>query len=374
HVGGLEKSTEELHQLFVNYGHRVTIFTSAIPSPTTASLSTSNLSVIHYPAFDIIFGYPVPKFWTITFWRDWHSLFNTPYDIVLSSTRFFLSSLLALIFARMKQLPHLHIEHGSDYVQTDNKIVSLLARLYDETIGRFVLRHSTCNISPSRSAQHFVYRFDSRPSPIVYRGVNASLIDNIPSSTPFSLKAEQLLLVFAGRLIDAKGIPDLIQACSRLPRSRYRLAIIGAGPMQPLLTSQVSRLNLTSNIHFLGQLSHHKTISILKSADVCINPSYNEGLPTILLEAGLAGCALVASNVGGTSEIISHQYSGLLYQPGDNKALNACLSLLLEKPLLRQHLASTAKNSIIRRFNWSTTYSHYLNLFHQYITHDPAKT
>lgn len=374
HVGGLEKSTEELHQLLVNYGHQVTVFTSAIPSPASVSTSPDNIAVIHYPAIDIIFGYPIPKFWTIAFWRYWHDIFSTPYDVVLSSTRFFLSSLLALVFSRLKKLPHLHIEHGSDYVQTDRKIVSLLARLYDETIGRFMLRHSTCNVSPSRSAQQFIARFDHRPSPVIYRGVDAAKIDDIPKNVPFALNRGQSLLVFAGRLIDAKGIPDLIQACSLLPPSRYHLAIIGSGPMQPHLVSRVSRLNLTSNVHFLGQLSHRSTIAILKAADICINPSLSEGLPTVLLEAGLSGCAIVATNVGGTSEIIRHQYSGLLYPPGDDQALSACLSLLLEDPLLRQRLASSAKKSIISRFNWSVAYRQYLNLFHQYIPHDSSKT
>lgn len=373
HVGGLEKSTEELHELLVSYGHRVTVFTSAIPSPASASPAPANLAVLHYPAVDIIFGYPIPKFWTITFWRYWHDLFSTPHDVVLSSTRFFLSSLLALVFARIKKLPHLHIEHGSSYVQTDRQLVSLLARLYDETLGRLVLRYSTCNISPSRSAQQFIARFDQRPSPIIYRGVNVGQIDEIPKAVPFPLNRGQQLLVFAGRLIDAKGVSDLIQACSLLSLSRYQLAIIGSGPMQPELVSQVSRLNLTANVHFLGQLSHRSTIAVLKAADVCINPSLSEGLPTILLEAGLSGCAIVASNVGGTSEIVSHQSSGLLYPPGDNQALSACLALLLADPLLRQRLASNARHSIISRFNWSAAYDQYQSLFHQYIPHDSSK-
>ena len=373
HVGGLEKSTEELHQLFVNHGHQVTVFTSAIPKPSSHLTVPANSTIIHYPAVDIIFGYPVPKFWALDFWRLWRDLSNTRYDIVLSSTRFFLSSLIALVFARINRLPHLHIEHGSDYVQTDNKIVALLARLYDETLGCFVLRHSTCNISPSRSAQHFVARFDTRPSPIIYRGVDAKVFDNIPPTVPFALKPEQLLLVFAGRLIGAKGVPDLIQACSLLPSLRYHLTIIGSGPMQPYLVSLVSQLNLTANVHFLGPLSHQDTISILKSADICINPSFNEGLPTILLEAGLANCAIIATDVGGTAEIVRHQFSALLYQPRDYRALSNALSSLLNDASLRGYLSSNARRSIIHQFDWSRTYQQYQSLFHQYINHDSSK-
>lgn len=372
HLGGLEKFAEELHRLLASHHHQVTVFTAALPPLSSPSALFNNLQVLRYPAIDIIFGYPLPQFWTFRFWQDFKKIDHSSYDIVLSSTRFFLSSLLALVFARVHRLPHLHIEHGSNFVQSKHKLVSLLARLYDETFGRLVLRYATCNISPSRSAQQFIAKFDSRPSPVIHRGVSASDIDAIsPLKFPF-LHSSQLLIVYAGRLIAAKGVADLIRSCAKLPRSRFHLAVIGDGPEKSSLQSLAAALNLSSHTTFFGSLSHQQTMSVLKSAAICVNPSYNEGLPTILLEAALARCAIVATTVGGTSEIISDRYSGLLYQPADDKALTASLRLLLDDAALRTTLSRHARQSVIQNFNWQHAYNQYVSLFHQYICHDTA--
>ena len=364
HVGGLEKFADALHRLLADHGHHVTVFTAHLPPPPNSSFDYGDISVLKYPAFDIIFGYPVPKFWDPDFWRLYFRLSDTKYDFVLSSTRFFLSSLLALFFAKFHHLPLIHIEHGSEYVQSDSMFVTWLARLYDETLGRLVLRSSTCNISPSRSAQAFIARFDHRPSPLIYRGVSPRDIDHIPAAALDYIHAGQLPIVFAGRLIDAKGVADLLQALVSLPRSRYFMSIIGSGPAQPALISLVTKLQLSSNVKFLGPLSHRDTIAQLKAAAICVNPSYNEGLPTVLLEAGLTGCAIIATAVGGTTEIIRHQYSGLLFQPADQAALSTHLSMLINNSALRAKLATNAKQSIIKQFDLLRTYRQYLSVFH----------
>jgi glycosyltransferase involved in cell wall biosynthesis len=360
-LGGLEKFAADLHHQFGLNGHHVTVFTSDI-APFHSGYQDCQLTPVYrYPAFDIIFGYPVPKIWSSKFWRLFLRTFKTKHDLVISSTRFFLSSLLALFYSKTTNTPWLHIEHGSDYVKSDNFFVSILARLYDESLGRLVLNLSDINIAPSTSAQKFINKFDSRHCPTIYRGIHKKEIDTVKPDTTFkNLYPNKTIITFAGRFIDGKGIPDFLIALSKIPSDKYVALLIGSGPLHEKLVALAAKHNISNQVIFSGQKTHNQTIALLKVSDILVNPSYNEGLPTTLLEACLSGCAVLATNVGGTPEIISHNKSGLLYAPHNRTSLSHHLLELLSNPTLRHKLSQNAISAVQRKFNWQKSYQQYM--------------
>ncbi len=104
--------------------------------------------------------------------------------------------------------------------------------------------------------------------------------------------------------------------------------IIGVGELQEELTTLVQKLGASSHIHFAGYVSNARTY--LAAFDVMVLPSYKEGLPYALLEAGVANLAVVASNVGGISEVIEHDVTGLLCDPTDTRMLQQHLATLTD--------------------------------------------
>src|SRR5260221_8888822 len=119
------------------------------------------------------------------------------------------------------------------------------------------------------------------------------------------------------RLHPQKGQPVLLEALAHmLPAAPgVRLLLAGAGPTRADLEAQVTRLSLEKHVTFLGLVSRTELPALLARTDVVVLPSYWEGLPVSLIEALSAGKAIVASRVGGNSELVTDGLNGLLVPP-----------------------------------------------------------
>jgi glycosyltransferase involved in cell wall biosynthesis len=132
------------------------------------------------------------------------------------------------------------------------------------------------------------------------------------------------LVVCAARLTKEKGIDVLLGAFARVHDScpDARLRIAGGGLERPRLERLTERLELSDRVEFVGWLSGPEVWRLFSSAGIAVLPSLlEEGLGRMLIEAGLAGCALVASDLGGTGEIVQPGVTGILVPPGDERAL-----------------------------------------------------
>ncbi len=363
HTGGLEEYAYELHKNLARTGHQITVFTPNIPRQAKFE-SFKNVTVKPFPAWEIIFNYPLPKIWLPSFWLSFFKLFKNKPDLVVSYTRFFCTSMLAFCLAKTTSTAWVHVEHGSDYVVSNNPFIKYTARLFDVTLGKIVFRSSTINIAPSKSARKFIRLFDAREVPVIYRGLNYEKINSIPTNDEIRRDfPNKTIIAYSGRFIDGKGIPDLIRAVAMLDNKNWTLILIGDGSRYSKIKNMVKSLNLANRSLFLGGLKHPHAISCLKAADIIVNPSYNEGLPTTILEAAACSKAIVATNVGGTPEIIKHDKSGLLYQPGNTKALYQHLTSLISNKKKLDYLSHNAYLSVTEKFNWEKTTTQYSSIF-----------
>jgi glycosyltransferase involved in cell wall biosynthesis len=307
HIGGVESYAAELDGRLVTTGHTVTVFAPALPASAPEEEILGSVHIIRYPAFEIITNYPLPKFWDRRFRRLFKKLKAQPSDIVISHTRFFLSSLLAYRFAVSKQLPLIHIEHGSSPVQHTNLVISIIAFLYDQLIGKYLLRHATQVIAISESVASFVRSLTHHTiAPIViYRGFNWHKYESIEiDNSKWPIKDNSTpRLIYIGRLISGKGVSDFLEALTLIKGKSWQCLIIGDGPERQHLEMLAERMNISKNTRFLGALPHTETLAILKSANIFVNPSYTEGLPTTVVEAAMFGKTIIATDVGGTREI-----------------------------------------------------------------------
>ena len=91
-----------------------------------------------------------------------------------------------------------------------------------------------------------------------------------------------------------------------------------------------------------------------KKADIFINPSYSEGMPTAILEAGLMKCAVVATPVGGTKEIISDNKNGLFCDTNVKSIVETLEKVIINKEL-REKLANNLNKRVKETFSWKKT-------------------
>jgi glycosyltransferase involved in cell wall biosynthesis len=364
HIGGVEFYAEEMNAHLLKNGYDLTVFTPQLPiaSLTKEILKNkegSKIKIIRFPAFDLIDNYPLPKFWSLKFWKLFFNLFSEKFDIVLSHTRFFSTSLLALWYAKFKKVAWLHIEHGSDFVQSKIKFISLSANFYDYIWGRLILKMSDKNIGISQEVATFIKKFDKRQITIIRRGIMTKKIDSLPS-LKLPVKTEGAIVIgFVGRLISGKGLENLIIALSQIQQRDFKCFIIGEGVQKKQLQELVKKNNLQDKIFFLGEKIRKETIGLLKNFDIFVNPSYSEGLPTTVLEAGLCQNAIIATAVGGTAEIIQSNKNGFLIKSGDVNDLKIKLLDLMTNPAKMERFGNEARNHIIKNFSWDKSIQKY---------------
>jgi glycosyltransferase involved in cell wall biosynthesis len=362
-IGGLESHTDEFNKHLAKKNiFQITVFTPRLPSNTKENeFLNKKIKIIRFPAFEIIPNYPLPKFWTLKFWKLLFYLHRQNFDIVISRTRFFVSSFVALIYAKTTSKKFIHIEHGSDFVKLSSKFKSLIAKAYDYTVGRLIFKYSDLNISISQAVQKFIYKFDKRTSPIIYRGLDMKQIEKISNNKKIVNEyPDKIIITFAGRLYKWKGVDQIIKAINTLPPSYQKkiiFLIIGNGEDFVQL-KKIAKNNPV--IKFLGNQSREKTIGFLKSSQIYIHSAYpGGGLSTSLLEAMYCRNAIIATPNEGAKEVISDNVNGLLIPNNQPALIKAKLIDLINNPVKIKKFSGSAHKYIKENFSWEKSIQKY---------------
>jgi len=358
HVGGVERYAFALHDRLLRRPEvdHVTVVAPRLPPDAPVRDGDRRHRVLRYPAVEAVPNYPLPRGLPRAIGRA----LRGPHDVVVSHTRFFLTSFMALGVARAIGAPLFHVEHGSAFVQLGGA-TGRVALGYDRTLGRALLRRADVLTAVSRAAAGFVERVSGRRADVLYTGVAEEELDGVEPNTELAARfGERPLLAFAGRLLTSKGVDDLVEALGRLERSDAVLVVVGDGPERSRLEAVAAPLG--DRVAFLGALPHRETVAVLKAADLVVNPSLTEGLPTAVVEAALCRRAVVATDVGGTAEALAEGEGGVLVAPRDPAALSEALDRLLGDPEERRRLGERAREGALRRFSWDRTVERFLEL------------
>ncbi|WP_091736607.1 glycosyltransferase family 4 protein [Marininema mesophilum] len=145
------------------------------------------------------------------------------------------------------------------------------------------------------------------------------------------ISADMKSILYVGNLYKVKGLHVLIDAFARLAAQddQVNLYLVGSGPLQGELQSQAREAGISNQIHFIGRRSHEEIPMWINSCDVVALTSLSEGLPSIIMEAMGCGKPVVATDVGGISEVLQHRRTGFLVKPERPEEMAQCLSILL---------------------------------------------
>lgn len=159
---------------------------------------------------------------------------------------------------------------------------------------------------------------------------------------PIAHENQTAQLITVCRLVPAKGIDTLIQACGILKErgNEFVLHLIGDGPTRPELEQMAVDLNIYEDIIFYGYMLHPE--EFMPFFDIFVLPSRAEAFGSALTEAALCLLAPVGTNVGGIAEQIENGKNGLLVPVNDPHALAIALEKLIADPSFRYQLARTA--------------------------------
>jgi glycosyltransferase involved in cell wall biosynthesis len=189
-------------------------------------------------------------------------------------------------------------------------------------------------------------------------GRRISIVNNGTDTIFFAPKERNDLkepyILYTGRLDSRKGLVDLIESAKYVcqEHSDIKFILTGKGPNKKYLEQRINELSLNKNIYFAGFVDRSKLLEYYQNATIYVLPSYYEGLPTTLLEAMSCGIPSIATDVEGSSELITDGETGLLVPPRNPKRLADAILRLLEEEEFRQKLGDNARKHIVNNYDW----------------------
>ncbi len=161
---------------------------------------------------------------------------------------------------------------------------------------------------------------------------------------------DQVKILNVGRLSAEKGQALLLEAFAALAFEfpTMQLCFAGIGPLEPELKCLAKDLGISGRVQFLGYVADMP--GLYSSVDLVVQSSFTEGLPNVILEALYLGVPVVATDVGGTREVVEHDRTGWLVSPQSAEELSTGLRAYLECPEKFTTMAASARPYINSRF------------------------
>ena len=178
-----------------------------------------------------------------------------------------------------------------------------------------------------------------------------------------------LRLVCVGRLAPIKGFPLLLEALARVVPQvpDIHLEIVGSGPVEAHLRSQITRLGLTRHVTLAGAIAADKIPEVLDRSDVLVVSSFMEGVPVVLMEAMSKGLVVISTAVAGVPELITHNVTGLTVLPGSIESLAEAILDVAKRRDSLGPMRAAAREVIVREFNLHHQGAQMQTLFEKYV-------
>jgi len=218
------------------------------------------------------------------------------------------SGFSSLIVAKLLRKKIFLTIHGSDVSYCKKKKILKI-------VLKFVLKNSDLLIGISDNITDEIQKFGIQKEKVkrIYLGINKKTIpsDNLEAKQHVNSKKK---IVMVGSLYPIKGISYLQEIIKVLSKKRndFEFHIIGDGELMHSLKEFIHVNHLEKYCFVHGFLPHKETLEIINNADICIQTSLSEGLSVVIQEAICMGKPIVATNVGGTKEIVIDNYNGFI--------------------------------------------------------------
>ena len=264
---------------------------------------------------------------------------------------------VASSFKKLFGVPYVIRPHGSDILAGER--IRSNSRL-EERLQQ-ALRNADGIVAQGESLKETILRLgvDERRVHVIHNGVDLATFAQ--SSTPPYAKPYLLGL---GNLSYRKGFDVLLKAYAKLEGPAADLVIAGSGREEATLKALCHQLGLGRRVHFPGHVAGAEKVSLYRGAQFFVCPSRREPFANVLLEALASGLPIVATAVGGNTELVRDRCHGLLCPADDVGALAGAMAMLLHDCDLRKRYGRAARQ-FVAPFDWRFIAAAYENLYRQ---------
>jgi glycosyltransferase involved in cell wall biosynthesis len=168
-------------------------------------------------------------------------------------------------------------------------------------------------------------------------------------------------ILFAGWVIPAKGVEELLSAWRDAASPGWRLVVAGSYD-DAYLESIDSQPGEDPSVEFLGEVPHERVLELMAGCEVFVLPSHTEGFPNAVLEAMSLGKCVLATDVGAIGEMLDEE-CGVVVAARDTRAIREGLSAVVDDPTLRRRLGQRARAKVVAEYALKETFDRYQELW-----------
>lgn len=352
HLGGVERYTYNLAKKLKNMGYKIIIVTSRYDEKLKEIEETEEAKIYRLPTYKIVSGrYPINKN-NKRCKQLLKMVEDEKVNSVIIQTRFWTTSYIGSKFAGKNNLPSCLIEHGSTHFTVNSKLLDFFGEKYEHVLTNLEKKYVKDYYGVSKKCNEWLKHFKIDAKGVFYNSVDTSEIEKYDKY--INKSEENIVITYTGRMIEEKGVLKLIDAFKNLD-AKYKnleLNLAGEGPILEKIKEENKDVK---NINILGKVSHDEVLKLLGKTSIFVNPSYfAEGLPTTILEAGMMECAVVATPMGGTAEIISSNDIGYISGFKTEEIQEKIEKLIKNKEKIKI-LGKNIKTKVKEEFSWKTT-------------------
>jgi len=270
--------------------------------------------------------------------------------------------------------PHVTTVHGSDVFALNSPLFRPFKRFAVHqanavTVNSSVTRQALLDLAPNTKNLHIIPMGANLPSSFEDTDLHSAALRN-------RFSGKRPLLLFVGRLIEEKGIADLLQAMTTIRRDfpDAHLVLVGEGQDREKFHQMTRKLGIADNVTFAGWVDTQDIVKYYKIADMFIGPSRpnkaggGEAQGLTFVEAMLTGTPVIATRVGGIVDAVIHEETGLLVAPHAPQEIAAAVSRLWRHPDLTKKLRQQARKMAQERFTRLASARAFSGLFQQVLS------
>ena len=175
--------------------------------------------------------------------------------------------------------------------------------------------------------------------------------------------------LYVGRIVSDKGVNELVDAFGKLHALNPHCRLVLVGKMEenldPLKPSTLKKILALKGIRAVGEKRNDELIAWYAASDCFVLPSYREGFPNTVLEAGAMGLPSIVTDINGSREIVENGKNGIIIPPKDANALIEAMQQMLDNDSKRDSMATAARPMIASRFEKSFVQQCLLDFYHE---------
>lgn len=222
------------------------------------------------------------------------------------------------------------------------------------------------------------YNITSKPLKVLANGnVNGIDLDffspkQISEDQKYQLRNElnfgpqDFVFVFVGRLVGDKGINELVDAFKSFDNSNVKLLLVGPLELKQDPIKEATIKEITNNKNIISVGSKSDVRPYLAISDVLVFPSYREGFPNVVLQAGAMELPCIVTNISGCNEIIEEGKNGIIIPPKNKLAIANAMNFVIENKDKKEFFRKNARSMIESRYNqklvWNAILKEYNSL------------